>query len=114
MPPSPNARLHHMARARSAKHWRTLAHYTAKLDDIPALRRVRITAVLTRRTLGRADEDNDRARLKPLTDGLVDAGILPNDTRGFIEWGPCTEAKGRPGVRLIVEALEPASTSQEG
>jgi hypothetical protein len=107
MPPSPNARLHYMARARSAKAWRQRARlYHVLLGArIPPLERVRITATLTRRTLGRADEDNDRARLKPLVDGLVDAGVIPNDTRGHIEWGPCLEAKGAPGVVLVVEAL---------
>lgn len=107
MPPNPNARLHYMARARSAKHWRRLAslYHVLLGERIPPQQRVRLSLVFTRRTLGRADEDNDRARAKNLVDGLIDAGVIPNDTRGHIEWGPCTEEKGPPGVRLIIEAL---------
>lgn len=109
MPPNPNARLHHMARARSAKHWRQIAYYLAlselRRERIPQLERARLSLVFTRRTVGRADEDNDLARAKPLVDGLVDAGILPDDTRAHVEWGTVLEEKGRPGVRLVIEAL---------
>lgn len=46
-----------------------------------------------------------RARLKPLIDGLRDAGVIANDTRGFIEHGPVTEERGFVGVLLIVEEV---------
>lgn len=78
---------------------------------MPTLERVRISAVMERRSLGVADEDNDRSRLKPLVDGLRDAGVIANDTRGFVEWGTVTERRAGPdgpGVLLIVEALEHA------
>ena len=103
MPPSPNARLHYMARARSAKHWRQLAALTAQREHVPPMPRVRVSAVLTRRRLGLADEDNDRARVKPIVDGIVDAGVISRDTRGHVEWGDVTEQRGAPGVVLIVE-----------
>lgn len=113
MPPGPNDRLHWAERARRARGYRAWAHLTARQLAIPPCGRVRISATFTRRVVGRADEDNDRARLKNLADGLVDAGVIPNDTRGHIEWGPCLEAKGTPGVVLVVEALG-GGESKEG
>jgi hypothetical protein len=114
MPPSPNARLHYMARARSAKHWRQIAslYYVTLGERIPPLQRVRLSLVFTRRTLGRADWDNDLARAKPLVDGLVDAGVIPDDRRANVEWGTVREAKGAPGVVLVVEALGGAEGAQ--
>ena len=104
-PPSPNARMHFMAKASSNKFWRLDALIKAMNAQIPRLQRIRISAVIIRRALGTADEDNDRARLKPVTDGLVDAGVIPNDRRGCIEWGPVNEERGKPGLRLIVEEM---------
>lgn len=114
MPPGPNARPNYHARARVTRYWRECAAvYARHVYQVPPLPRVRLSAVFFRRTIGVADEDNDRARLKPLVDGLRDAGVIPNDTRGFVEWGAVTEVRGHPGVRLIVEAIEPAPAGQE-
>ncbi|HLH24819.1 MAG TPA: hypothetical protein VK066_20040 [Chloroflexota bacterium] len=106
MPPNLlNARLIPQARARITAEWRARAYVEARLARIPPLARVRLSAVFTRRALNVADPDGDMARLKPLADGLRDAGVIHNDTRRFVEWGPVTEEHGRPGVRLIVEEL---------
>jgi hypothetical protein len=67
--------------------------------------------------LGTADEDNDRARIKPALDGLRDAGVIRIDTRGYVVWGEVTEQRAGPlglGVLLIVEALEPAEPPGDG
>lgn len=105
-PPSPNARMHWMTKARSTKHWRQLAWGKCKEARIPKLDRIKVSAVIVRRVVGLADEDNDRARLKAVTDGIVDAGVIPNDRRGCIIWGDVTEEQGKTkGLRVIVEAV---------
>ncbi len=108
MPPGPNARLHWSVRAASNRRWRFEAALQVKLgrEGIPPLPRIRISAIFYRRRLGVADEDNDRARLKPLLDGIVVAGVVPTDTRAFVEWGPVTEARGAPGLELVIEEVE--------
>lgn len=105
-PPSPNARLHWRTKARVTKHWRSTARLKAALAGIPQCPRVRISVVIIRRALGVADEDNDRARMKALVDGLRDAGVIENDTYGNVEWGTMREERGRKGLRVIVERLE--------
>lgn len=76
------------------------------------LQRARISAVIYRRSLNVADGSGDAERLKPLVDGLVEAGILKNDRRREVEYGEVREEhigyRGY-GLLLIVQELEPAA-----
>ncbi len=58
--------------------------------------------VVLRRALGVADEENDRARMKPITDGIVDANVIDKDIYGRIEWGSMTEDRGAAGLRVMI------------
>ena len=111
-PPNTNERrkMHHMAEAREVKAWRTEAALLGGI--IGRHQRIRVSAVVYRPRLGSADPDGDVSRVKPLLDGLVDAGVVPNDTHAHVEIGTVTEARSsdRPGeyprgVELIVEVL---------
>lgn len=107
LPPSPNARIHWRTRAQANAAWKARAAQAAWDAGIPRpLPRITISATIERRNLGVADEDNDRARLKPLVDGIVAAGVIPTDRRGYVVWGDVTEARGRPALTLHIEALE--------
>ena len=99
-------RWHWARRAAHDKAWRTEAALKAQAARIPGLYRVRLSAVIYRPRLGVADPRNDQARLKVIEDGLVDAGIVPNDTYRYVEVGAIREERGAPGVLLVVEALE--------
>ncbi len=105
MPPGPNARLHFRHRARITRAWREQAGVLVRLAGIPPLGRIRLAAIFYRRRLGVADWDNDVARLKPALDGIVAAGVIPTDTRAFVEWGTVEEQRGAPGVELIIEEV---------
>ena len=109
MPPGPNARPHWYTRALTARQWKERVYLECRRLEIPRLARIRLSAVIYRKHLGVADEDNDRARLKPALDGIVAAGVIPTDTRRFVELGPVTEARGAPGVELLIEELDPSS-----
>ncbi len=102
-PPGPNARLHWHDRATITRAWKEQAGVLVRAAEIPALGRIRISAIFYRRRLGVADEDNDVARLKPALDGIVAMGVIPTDTRAFVEWGEVREARGAPGVELVIE-----------
>jgi hypothetical protein len=106
LPLSPNDHVHWRTRDKWNKHWKNLAGIKSRQESVPTMERVRLSAVIYRRNLGVADEDNDRARLKPVVDGLVAVGVIANDTRGQVEWGPVTEERGKPGVKLIIEQVE--------
>lgn len=105
IPPGPNHRMHWREKAKLSATWRRVGYLRALEAHIPPQERVRISARFTRRALGVADEDNDRSRLKNILDGVVQAGVIPKDTRGHITWGDCTEEHGKPGVTLIIEAV---------
>jgi hypothetical protein len=119
LPPGPNgSRGNPYGHARWVKEWRQAAKDAATAYRMPSLNRVRISAVLYRRALGTADEDNDRARLKPLVDGLRDAGVIPKDTRDHVAWGSVTEERADGplgyGVLLIIEEIAPADHRAAG
>jgi hypothetical protein len=103
-----NSRGHWRQKAADIAQWRVLGALYAQSARIPPLPRVRLTATIYRRNLNVADEPGDWERLKPIIDGLVDAGVVPNDTRRYVEYGHCAEAHGKAGVVLVVEALEGA------
>jgi hypothetical protein len=112
IPPGPNHRMHWRQKAVLTQTWRHKAFLLAKDARIPPQERVRISARFLRRSLGVADEDNDRSRLKPAVDGIVEAGVIPKDTRGHIVWGDVTEEHGKPGVVLVIETIDtPGATA---
>lgn len=108
MPANDNDRRswHWSTRAKHDEEWHGRV-WLACLDLRVAkdLKKIRVSAVFVRRALGVADPDNDRARLKPLIDGLVLAGVVPNDNYRYVDLGSCTEERGPSGLRLIVEDL---------
>lgn len=122
LPPTQNDRLHHFAKARWVKEWKTEAWAVARRRQLPLLERARISAIVYRARLGVADQPNDVERLKPLIDGLVEAGALAGDTYGAVSLGTIEERRGDHGVLLIIEEIEPlghdvpssASRAREG
>ena len=115
LPANDNARrsMHFMTRAKHDREWhdRVLlqvleVHMPRRIDDAGGLTKIRVSAVFYHPRLGVADPDNDRARLKPVIDGLVHAGVIRRDTYDHVDLnGPCTEERGPSGFRLIVEDL---------
>lgn len=110
LPPNANDRLHWRVKAPWIAEWRKAGCAAAVAHRMPDLGRVCISAVIYRSHIGRADADGDLARLKPIVDGLVDAGVVPDDRRQFVEYGPMIEhrATGEPGILLIIEEVEQA------
>lgn len=111
LPPGPNgSRGNPIAHSQWVKQWRESARDITKaaVGEVEPVRRARITAIMRRGRIGKADPDNDMARCKPLLDGLRDAGLLSKDTYRAVEFGPISERRADergPGVMLIVEEL---------
>ncbi|MFJ3029853.1 hypothetical protein ACIPEQ_13500 [Curtobacterium sp. NPDC087080] len=103
-PLTANQRMHHMARHRHVKALRGTTTMLARAAHIPELPACRVTLTWFVQTRHRRDADNVVPTLKAACDGLVDAGVVPDDT-------PELMAKlmpvitHRPGVRQSLELL---------
>jgi crossover junction endodeoxyribonuclease RusA len=76
-------RMHHMERARHVREWRTKSASLAKVKGIPALTAVHIHA--HPHLKGRLqDADACHPSVKAVIDGLVDAGVIPDDDPRYV------------------------------
>lgn len=107
-----NQRLNPYVRRERVKRWRlAAAEEAAKLGWPPAHRKVRLDWVIRN---GRAIDPaqvHGTAATKAIEDGLVDAGIMPDDNVEWVEWdrirqeyGP--EWKGREEVQVTITVVE--------
>lgn len=111
-PPSPNATLrqHFMAKARDRAAWRTTARAAALLairdagiaDDLPWPRvRVRLVWILPDRR--RRDPDNAVSSVKSCLDGVVDSGLITDDSFAVIvDLAVSSEPGPRKALRIEV------------
>jgi len=109
-PLTANQRMHHMARHRHVKALRGTTALLARAAHVPPLGVCRVTLTWFVNTRHRRDADNIVPTLKAACDGLVDAGVVPDDTPDLMaKLMPVIEY--RPGVRqsleLLVEAVTP-------
>jgi hypothetical protein len=111
LPPNINERrlMHPQVERKTIAYWRGLVPMEVRRQHgMRLLERARISAVVYRRSLGVADASGDAERIKPLVDGLVDAGVIKNDRRREVEYGEVSEQhigyRGM-GVLLIVEEV---------
>ena len=94
-----NDRMHWAVKMKATKEWRDAALVLARHHRIPACKRILVELHYLPRTNQRRDPDNLVASLKPLVDGLVDAGVVPDDTEQWVDrqWPICHPASGQPG-----------------
>lgn len=84
---TPNQRGHWTARARLNRGWRHAAHMLARSEGIPPLPRIHVALTMQPKDRRRRDPDNlVPGVLKPCIDGLVDAGIVPDDGQRWVDW----------------------------
>jgi len=81
-PISLNDRLHHMAKAKLTAAMRLEAAEAAR--RIPALGKCEVTLTWYVTTKARRDDENPVPSLKAWCDGLVDAGVVEDDTAEFM------------------------------
>lgn len=99
------------AHARLVKMFRHRAAWLARDAGVPRLERVSIELHYAPRDRRRRDPLNLVATLKPVEDGIVDAGVIPDDTPQYsVPTMPVIdEPTGQPG-RLYVVVTEVAAT----
>lgn len=101
-------RRQHWARKRAdIAAWRTATHWLARQQRIPPCQRIIVQLLYTPPDNRRRDPLNLVAALKPCEDGLVDAGVIPDDSGKFhTSVMPRITEKGplrRAGNRLWLE-----------
>lgn len=109
-----NQRLHWAAKAKLSREWRDAAKWgahefrgrTQTKQQPPCLVTVHVPVVGNRRR----DPHNWFPTVKPIVDGLVDAGLWPDDTP---EWVRCMEPVLVVGAEMVRVVLEPMLSSIE-
>jgi Holliday junction resolvase RusA-like endonuclease len=105
-----NDRMHWAQKMRLVRSWRDAAHWAAASQlGTPAERRrgrslVTVTLPVTRMST-RRDPHNFVATVKPIIDGLVDAGIWPDDNAGWVATNEPRFARGTT-VTVSITPLE--------
>ena len=113
IPPTPNRsrRQHWAQNGGIASGWRAKAEAAAKeaIDEhggiVPHFDKVRMVLWVCPKTRNRRDPDNATSAVKPCIDGLVDAGILRDDSFDVIE--ELTVRRYFSPVPRIVFEIEP-------
>jgi crossover junction endodeoxyribonuclease RusA len=111
LPPlSMNDRGHWAPKARKVREVREAGCWLARQAKLGRSRKVRFELHYQPAVKRRADGPNLMATQKPLVDGLVDAGVIPDDTAEFlVEAMPTIHepVKGEPGrMWLVVTVLD--------
>ena len=75
-----NDRGHWSQRAETVAWWRSLTAQAARKAQLPTLGRVAVTLAMTPADRRRRDPDGLAGALKPALDGLVDAGVIADDS----------------------------------
>lgn len=80
-----NSRLYWADKATRTRNIRRLAALTARSQSVSAFPcRVRVTATIHGRTRTAFDPGNTEPTVKPILDGLVDAGVLVDDNHRYV------------------------------
>ena len=96
---SMNDRLHWRVKAKLTAEWRQAACYAARDARVGMLRPSVVSIGLPVRDSRRRDPHNYFATVKPIVDGLVDAGLWPDDNS---EWVTVTEPVLMKGGFVLV------------
>lgn len=102
-------RLNHHVYARQIRNIREQAHWLAAAQRIPALPACEVELHYAPPDNRRRDADGLVAYLKPFCDGLVDAGIVPDDTPNLMrKHMPVIEDPAKPArLWVVVRELVP-------
>ncbi len=101
-----NRREHYMRHAAAVAEWRKAAHWAARAVKLPKLHKAQIIATLHFGDRRRRDPHNYYPTLKAIVDGLVDYGLLDDDSHQYLI-GPDIRMgePGTPRVQLYIREM---------
>ena len=99
-----NHRMHWAVKAKLTKAWRLAARVHAQNAGLPkGFEHVRIEAHVVKSTARAYDAHNLTPTGKAIIDGLVDYGLVPDDTNRYVVGPDMREGgKGVPGIRVMI------------
>jgi crossover junction endodeoxyribonuclease RusA len=101
-----NQRMHWAKKASLTKAWRKHAQTYAAVAALPkGLHRVHIVAHVTKPTNRQYDVHNLLPTLKAAIDGLVDYGLIPDDTNQYLV-GPDLRQGGKGDPAIVITITE--------
>jgi len=101
---SPNARVFWVKKYQAAKQLKEDTYYLAKQAAIPRFTTATLQFTFVVPDSRRRDPDNYLAMMKPVIDGLVLAGVLPDDSFSVVSYAPVLlRIEGKGNSRTIVE-----------
>lgn len=102
-----NQRMHWAKKAQLTKHWRTLTLTCAMAADLPRnLDRVHITAHVIKPTNRQYDAHNLAPTVKAAIDGLVDYGLIPDDTNKYLVGPDLRQGGVGPAAAIVLEITD--------
>jgi Holliday junction resolvase RusA-like endonuclease len=103
--------MHWATRARHIKAWRTVARHAASLaPELRELGPCQVTVHLSFPRRARRDPSNYLPPCKAAIDGLVDAGLWPDDNADWVTVAePVLEIRDDGMVRVVLTPLTPQS-----
>lgn len=112
-----NQRLHYHAQAARAAWLREQAGWLARQQQIPPISRARIVCELLAPDNRRRDPANWAPTAKAMVDGLVDAGVLPDDDHThvagpYMELTPPAQRARRRALTVKLHICEIGETAQ--
>ena len=108
-----NGREHWSVKARLTKAWRTAAYYEAVAAGVKRLGPSVVTVTLPVQTAHKRDPHNFVPTVKAIVDGLVDAGVWPDDNSDWVTVGEPLLVSSK--AALVSIAFEPrVELAQEG
>lgn len=103
-PLNANQRLHWATKARTTKTVRDVTAITARGARLPKAERITVQLVWVVTNKRRRDSDNTYPTFKAMCDGLVDAGIVPDDTPEYMtKLGPVIRHEPGGTARIELE-----------
>lgn len=97
-----NQRLHWAPKAKRTKAWRQAAVIVARSAGLPKhLGRVHVTAEVWKSSNRRYDPHNLYPTVKAIIDGLVDYGLIVDDSAGYLD-GPDMRHGGYGAERIVL------------
>jgi len=107
-----NQRYHWAKKAQLTKHWRALALTNAMAADLPRnLDRIHVVAHVVKPTSRQYDIHNLMPTLKACVDGLVDYGLIPDDTNKHLT-GPDLRQGGKGPAAIRITITEDSSGTE--
>lgn len=101
-----NQRLHRMVSARRVASWRGAARIRAQEAEFGQFTRpVHIVCTVHKTRAGRWDAGNLYPTAKAIVDGLVDAGVIPDDSNEWVT-GPDMRAGEKAETACVVVTVE--------